>query len=250
MVTTTVNDVLTLARAQIGVKESPAGSNNVKYNTEYYGKEVRDNASTKYPWCCTFIWWLFKKSNASALFYGGNKTASCTTLMDYGKKNGLFVSSGFKPGDLIFFNWHNSKTSADHIGICTSVTEKAVTCIEGNTSVTNNDNGGNVMQRTRNLSVVVGAYRPKYYTGAKVSLSKGTAKADTVTLTVPVLKQGMKNDTVKALQSILNGRGYNCGAVDGSFGPATLSAVKLFQKNKGLTIDGSVGPATWSKLMG
>lgn len=245
----TANDLLILARAQIGVKENPAGSNNVKYNTEYYGKEVRDNASTKYPWCCAFIWWLFKGCGASDLFYGGGKTASCTKLMDYAKKNGLWVTKDYKPGDLILFNWHNSKSSAEHIGICESVTKTSVTCIEGNTSLTSNDNGGCVMRRTRNLSVVVGAYRPKYYTGAKVSLSKGTTKADTVTLTLPVLKQGMKNDTVKALQILLNGRGYNCGAVDGSFGPATLSAVKLFQKNKSLTIDGIAGPRTLSKLL-
>lgn len=242
----TANDLLILSRAQIGVKESPAGSNNVKYNTEYYGTAVHDTTTAKYPWCCAFIWWLFKHSNASDLFYGGGKTASCTKLMDYGKKNGLWVTKDYKPGDLILFNWHNSKSSAEHIGICESVTKTSVTCIEGNTSLTSNDNGGCVMRRTRNLSVVVGAYRPKYATPSAV---KKPASSDTVTLTLPVLREGMKNDTVRALQILLNGRGYNCGSVDGSFGPKTLSAVKLFQKNKSLTIDGIAGPKTLSKLL-
>ena len=34
----TAQDILNIARAELGTKESPANSNNVKYNTEYYGK--------------------------------------------------------------------------------------------------------------------------------------------------------------------------------------------------------------------
>ena len=49
-------EILTLARSQIGVREDPMGSNRVKYNTEYYGMEVRGR---QYPWCCVFQWWLF-----------------------------------------------------------------------------------------------------------------------------------------------------------------------------------------------
>lgn len=247
----TANKVINLAKEQIGVKENPSGSNKVKYNTEYYGKVVSGSA---YPWCCVFIWWLFKELGASELFFGGNKTASCTTLMDYAKKNGLYVSKDFKPGDLIFFNWAGNKYSANHIGICTAATKTTVTCIEGNTSLTNNDNGGAVMKRQRNVSVVAGAYRPKYATPASVVLTPGasavTSKPEQITVSVPVLKQGMKGDFVKPLQILLNGRGYDCGTVDGSFGPKTLSAVKLFQKAVGITVDGSVGKITWGKLLG
>ena len=82
-----------------------------------------------------------------------------------------------------------------------------------------------------------------------MNLTTGATKTETVQVSIPVLKQGMKGDYVKPLQILLNGRGYDCGTVDGSFGPKTLSAVKLFQKNKGLTIDGSVGPKTWEKLL-
>ena len=60
--------VLALARAQIGVTEQPAGSNRVKYNTAYYGREV---SGAGYPWCCTFVWWLFRQAGAEKLFYGG-----------------------------------------------------------------------------------------------------------------------------------------------------------------------------------
>ena len=42
----TAEKILEIARSQIGTRESPANSDNVKYNTVYYGREV----SGKYPW--------------------------------------------------------------------------------------------------------------------------------------------------------------------------------------------------------
>lgn len=40
----TGKDVLQVAISQIGIKEFPANSNRVKYNTWYYGKEVSGSA--------------------------------------------------------------------------------------------------------------------------------------------------------------------------------------------------------------
>ncbi|MGO3846495.1 peptidoglycan recognition protein family protein [Agrococcus casei] len=60
-----------------------------------------------------------------------------------------------------------------------------------------------------------------------------------------LLKNGARGNAVSALQGILNSRGQSL-AVDGSFGPATLTAVKSFQKARGLAVDGVVGDVTWS----
>lgn len=68
---------------------------------------------------------------------------------------------------------------------------------------------------------------------------------------LPTLRQRDISDTVKAMQILLIGFGYSCGncGADGDFGNGTLSAVKAFQKAKGLTVDGVVGNDTWSKLL-
>ena len=232
------DDILTLAKSQIGITELPYGSNTVKYNTVYYGKKV---AGSAYPWCCVFVWWLFDQLSAGELFFGGSKTASCTALMNYAKKNGLWVTSGYKAGDLILYNFDSDGT-ADHIGVCESTNAGYITCIEGNTSVTSADNGGSVMRRTRSLNVVMGAYRPKYSTTS--SSSKGG-----VQVTLPTLKKGSMGASVKALQILLNGYGFSCGKVDGDFGKNTLSATKSFQKAKGIDVDGIVGKDTWTKLL-
>ena len=54
--TVTAEMVVKTALSQVGVKESPSGSNRVKYNTWFYGKEVR---GASYPWCMTSVQWVF-----------------------------------------------------------------------------------------------------------------------------------------------------------------------------------------------
>ena len=50
----TVNELLTITRKQLSVREDPPNSNNVRYNTWYYGREVSGSA---YPWCAVFVQW-------------------------------------------------------------------------------------------------------------------------------------------------------------------------------------------------
>ncbi|MEL4859838.1 CHAP domain-containing protein [Pseudoflavonifractor phocaeensis] len=157
---TDINKILELARSQLGVKEAPAGSNRVKYNTAYYGREVSGGA---YPWCCAFIWWLFREAGAPELFYGGGKTASCTTLYNWYRRQGQAVEKAeIRPGDLVFFNFDGNPAVMNHIGICESVEPGYVTTIDGNTGTTNEANGGAVMRRRRALRYVGGAARPAY----------------------------------------------------------------------------------------
>ena len=155
----TAQQLLDIARAELGTKESPAGSNNVMYNTAYYGREVYDGLwDTEFPWCVVFLWWCFRQAGAAELFYGGSKTASCRQLLSYHKRQAV---TDYQPGDIIFYNFHG-KTTAEHVGICESAGGSSIVTIEGNTGVGNDANGGAVMRRTRPLGQIVGAYRPAY----------------------------------------------------------------------------------------
>lgn len=55
----TEKELLRIATAEIGTKENPAGSNKVKCNTWYYGREVSGKA---YPWCMVFVQWVFDRA--------------------------------------------------------------------------------------------------------------------------------------------------------------------------------------------
>ena len=80
-------------------------------------------------WCMQFVWWCFQQVDKT-LFMDGGKTASCGELMRWAQAHGQWV-----------------------------------TAIEGNTSNGNTgsqSNGDGVYRRKRKLSLVLGAYRPKY----------------------------------------------------------------------------------------
>ena len=149
--------VLDLARGELGVREAPKNSTRVKYNTAYYGREVSGKA---YPWCCVFLWWLFREAGAPQLFYGGGKTASCGALARYAKSHGQFVKGAYRPGDLAFF--HFSGSAIEHVGLVERVEGDVLVTIEGNTGTGDDANGGAVMRRRRKKNQVAGAYRPRY----------------------------------------------------------------------------------------
>jgi N-acetylmuramoyl-L-alanine amidase len=54
----------------------------------------------------------------------------------------------------------------------------------------------------------------------------------------------LRGDDVGELQSTLGRLGFDCGRVDGIFGPATARALEEFQRNCGVDVDGVCGPAT------
>ena len=65
----------------------------------------------------------------------------------------------------------------------------------------------------------------------------------------PTLKKGAQGNITKLLQEKLVKLGYNTNGVDGIFGSGTYSAVREFQKTRGLSVDGIVGQNTWRKLL-
>lgn len=91
------------------------------------------------------------------------------------------------------------------------------------------------------------------YEDPKKEEPKQEAKpAGTIAMNLPVLKRGAKGETVRAMQFLLIGYGYDMEGygADASFGGATERALKAFQTSKGLEADGSCGPLTWAKLLG
>ena len=111
---TTASQVLKVCQSQVGIKESPAGSNNVKYNTWFYGHKV---SGGDFAWCSTFLDWCFWKAGADKLFphnsnaaYAqdqivskcGGKWVMPKTASNKTKKNGF---SKAKPGDVIDFDF-------------------------------------------------------------------------------------------------------------------------------------------------
>lgn len=145
----TVRELLDIATEELGTKESPAGSNRTKYGA-WYGLDG-------YAWCVMFVQWVFARAGVSL----PAKTASCTVLMNRAKSAGMWVTSGYRPGDVVIYDWGDDKVP-DHCGIVEAFGGASVVAIEGNTAVGNDSDGGEVMRRTRNVSQILGAVRPKF----------------------------------------------------------------------------------------
>ena len=65
-----------------------------------------------------------------------------------------------------------------------------------------------------------------------------------------LVKPPMKGPAVRKLQKQLVALGFDTGGVDGEFGKRTDTAVRAFQKSKGLTVDGVAGTDTLAALSG
>ena len=150
----TVSELLEIARRQIGVKESPPKSNNVRYNTWYYGREVSGSA---YPWCMVFVQWVFDQAGVKLPV----RTASCGALMRAAQSAGQWVTGDYRPGDVVIYDFPGG-AATDHCGIVESVDGTYISAIEGNTSSTSDADGGAVERRARKFSQIVGAVRPSY----------------------------------------------------------------------------------------
>jgi hypothetical protein len=131
------------AVSQIGVKESPPNSNRCRY-TDWYGMIG--------PWCAMFVSWCDQLGDQpTKSFVKGSRYAYVPYIVSDARLglNGLSVTSSPKPGDLICYDWDKSGAEHDHVGVFEKGTAADWQAIEGNTSTSDNSNGGEVMRRHR-----------------------------------------------------------------------------------------------------
>lgn len=266
--------VIQLAIEQLGYLEKKTNSDlddktaNAGYgNYTKYGRDMDslsgwyNGKKNGYPWCAQFVDWLFVmvygRDLAAKMLNHGTLSAGCVYASDYYRSVGRFYTGNPQAGDQIFFG---SKGNEYHTGIVEKVENGYVYTIEGNTSSAAGviDNGGGVFRKSYSInnSAIGGYGRPDYSLAENASSAATPAKTNntsneggTCTVELKVLGNGSTGKSVKSLQILLNGLGYNCGNADGCFGPKTLAAVRNFQKANNLDVDGKVGPATWGALL-
>ncbi len=146
-------------------------------------------------------------------------------------------------GDLLYYDWGDDgkgddTDAPDHVGIVVSVSDDTISVVEGN-------KGDSHIVGLRHVPV-----NGRYVRG--YGLPDFAQKAEEpipCTVEVQVLQYRATGEAVRALQALLNLRGRYGLKTDGSFGPATLKAVKAFQQYAQISVDGSVGPVTWGRLI-
>jgi hypothetical protein len=136
---------LAKAIGELGIKESPPESNQVKY-TNWYGMVG--------PWCAMFASWCYEQAGGSPSFVKGQRYAYVPYIVGdaRAKRSGLQTTDAPIPGDLVCYDWAWD-TEYDHVGLFEGWTSGSYfTAIEGNTSSSasgSQSNGGEVCRKQR-----------------------------------------------------------------------------------------------------
>jgi hypothetical protein len=118
--------ILNAARGEIGVTESPPGSNNSPRIAQY--RQATAGSPGPGPWCAYFVSWAARQAGAP-IGDNGSGYGAVDAVRAWGQRTGrAFPNTQTpKPGDLILFN--------QHIGLVESVDPNGtVHTIEGNSS--------------------------------------------------------------------------------------------------------------------
>ena len=142
-----MSKIVDIARAEIGQTESPAGTNKNKYG-KWFGFDG-------VAWCAMFVSWCYAQAGTPLPKIGWPKGfAGCQAGYDYFKKNNMLTTTP-EPGDIVLFDWNGDKRY-DHTGIYVEkISATKFKTIEGNTALGNDSNGGQVMERVRNINCAV-----------------------------------------------------------------------------------------------
>jgi hypothetical protein len=143
-----MSKVVEIAKKEIGQGEIPLNSNKTKYG-KWFGLDG-------VAWCGMFVSWCYDKAGSPLGNIGFKKGfAGCQTAVAHYRKTNRITTNPVA-GNIVFFDW-NKDGRHDHTGIFVRWVEvnKTFECIEGNTAVGNDSNGGNVMLRSRkNINVL------------------------------------------------------------------------------------------------
>jgi peptidoglycan hydrolase-like protein with peptidoglycan-binding domain len=135
-----------LAKSKIGTVETPV-------NIQEFGRWYGMNGV---PWCAIFVTWCFVNGGSKSFARRSRWAYVPYVLNDaHAARNGLTVTKAPEAGDLVLFDW-DSDGLCDHIGIVEK--PSPLSTIEGNTSPTDNSNGGQVMRRTDRAASDIAAF--------------------------------------------------------------------------------------------
>ncbi|MGM9643007.1 MAG: peptidoglycan-binding protein [Eubacteriales bacterium] len=253
---TTRNKIVAQAQSWIGCKESDGSHKKIidVYNSH---KPLARGYKVSYTdaWCAAFVTACAIKCGATDII---PKECGCGKMINLFESLGCWVENDAyipAPGDIIFYDWEDSGNGdntggADHVGIVEKVSGNTITIIEGNYSKA---------CKRRELKVngkyIRGYGVPKYDDSEKtVAKATTTGTLGNVSITLQILCKGSRGEAVKTLQRLLNALGFTDAggkalAVDGSFGNATLYALKAYQTANKLEVDGYCGKQTWTSLL-
>jgi peptidoglycan hydrolase-like protein with peptidoglycan-binding domain len=213
--------IINTATAENGTKESPPNSNKTKYGKWYGLNGVK--------WCAIFVSFVYDHAGHPLERIDTAKGyQSCQSGYNFWKKNNRFTREP-QPGDIVLYDWTGDGV-CDHTGIFVRWLDSEKTRLqtwEGNTALGNDSDGGEVMLRERERSLVRAFVTP-------IVLGDPSPVH-----TDDIVRKGDIDSNVTVIQKMLHDLDYNI-TVDGIFGDETERIVKQFQEDHSLQVTGIV----------
>ena len=252
----TADQMLAPVMKLAGERETGSG-NNTSVN-RYWGVSGQ-------PYCVYTVLYADKLSGDPRALSGYGGSGNCRPLGEWLAAKGWRLTDNTKAqkGDIAFYCQYNEEEKRwmyQHVFfIFEKLSGTEFITLEGNTRCyatlekakaskvdTGEYEGIGYKKRSMPTSSVWQIFHPPY--GA----TKNSQIVKMVPISLPQVKKGSCSPPDRAVQILLIGNGYSCGSAgaDGNFGTDTDSAVRKFQKDKGLYQDGIVGHDTWCALLG
>lgn len=250
----TANDVLSIARGEIGYSRWNDPNPGTKYGRwyaqltgqRYYGQ-------SGVPYCAMFASWVFNKAGAKCAGLPGAYTPS---MWQAAKNAGAALSNkrNCQPGDIVYFNWDGGVV--DHVGIIEKNCGSYAQTIEGNTS------NGRVLRRTRAWSTIEGCVRPNWSgsssnTSTQHSNSSSSSRIDEDGYWGPATSRRLQQYLGTPVDGIISSqnaaiRKSNPGLTSASWQwvgrPVGSACITALQRKIGSAPDGIWGPNTCKAL--
>lgn len=251
----TANDVLNVARSQIGYSRWNDPEPGTKYG-RWYAALVNDPqfGVSGVPYCAMGASWTFAQANATCAGFPGAYTP---TMLSIAKSQGAVLGNkrDAQPGDVVYFNWDGGVV--DHVGFVEiNPGGSYIQTIEFNTG------NGEVLRRTRDWSWVEAVVRPNYDGVSNPNPAPSTPSTSSGT----IAEDGWWGPaTSTKLQSYLgtpvdgeiwgqdqgNMRSVNKGGLVYSswkIGSGGSAVIRALQQKLGVNADGYFGPVTCRAL--
>ena len=185
-----------------------------------------------------------KISNTLGIRNRGVKTSTKLYVLRKTNSPALLVECCFVDNAIDKVKWNADKCAKAIVEGILNATVNNVTHTEASKPTPAPNNNTNKLNYDGWVARLQTELNNQFHKGLAVDGLKGP-KTLSACITV---KKGAKGNITKLIQERLNSVGFSL-STDGIFGSGTEKAVKVFQKNRGLTADGIVGRNTWDWLL-
>lgn len=183
-------------------------------------------------------------SNSLGIRNRGVKTSTNLYVLRKTKSPSLLVECCFVDNAVDKVKWNSDKCAKAIVEGILNASVNNVTHTEASKPTPTPNNNTTKLNYDGWVARLQTELNNQFHKGLKVDGLKGP---NTLNACVTV-KRGAKGNLTKLIQERLNSVGFHI-STDGIFGGGTENAVKVFQRNRGLSADGIVGRNTWEWLL-